>query len=78
MKAAELRNMGNDELTARVASNLQLARLRRETERKLREESRMLETLNRVGTAVSAELDLNRAVQVVTDAATESLAEPVV
>ncbi|CAG4893945.1 response regulator [Paraburkholderia saeva] len=59
------------ELLARVASNLQLARLRRETEHKLREDSRLLETLNRVGTAVAAELDLNRAVQVVTDAATE-------
>ena len=59
------------ELVARVAGNLQLARLRRETERNLREESRTLEILNRVGTAVAAELDLGRAVQVVTDAATE-------
>ena len=59
------------ELLARVAGNLQLARLRRETERSLREESRTLEILNRVGTAVAAELDLSRAVQVVTDAATE-------
>jgi PAS domain S-box-containing protein len=59
------------ELLARVASNLQLARLRRETEQKLREDSRTLEVLNRVGQAVAAELDLNRAVQTVTDAATE-------
>ncbi|MDE1182271.1 response regulator [Paraburkholderia sp.] len=59
------------ELLARVAGNLQLARLRRETERNLREESRTLEILNRVGKAVAAELDLSRAVQVVTDAATE-------
>jgi PAS domain S-box-containing protein len=59
------------ELLARVASNLQLARLRRETEQKLREESRTLEVLNRVGQAVAAELDLSRAVQIVTDAATE-------
>ena len=59
------------ELLARVASNLQLARLRRETENKLREDSRTLEVLNRVGQAVAAELDLNRAVQTVTDAATE-------
>jgi PAS domain S-box-containing protein len=59
------------ELLARVTGNLQLARLRRETERSLREESRTLEILNRVGTAVAAELDLSRAVQVVTDAATE-------
>ncbi|CAM2156840.1 two-component system, cell cycle sensor histidine kinase and response regulator CckA [Pararobbsia alpina] len=59
------------EMLARVASNLQLARLRRETERNLREDAHTLEMLNRVGTAVAAELDLGRAVQVVTDAATE-------
>ncbi|HTJ93194.1 MAG TPA: response regulator [Pararobbsia sp.] len=59
------------EMLARVASNLQLARLRRDTERSLREEAHTLEMLNRVGAAVAAELDLGRAVQVVTDAATE-------
>nr|WP_307437781.1 response regulator [Labrys monachus] len=59
------------ELTARVASNLQLAATRRETERRLREDARTLEVLNEVGTAVAAELDIDRAVQVVTDAATE-------
>jgi PAS domain S-box-containing protein len=59
------------ELLARVAGNLQLARLRRETEMNLREESRTLEILNRVGSTVAAELDLKRAVQIVTDAATE-------
>ncbi|GGD81088.1 response regulator [Caballeronia grimmiae] len=59
------------ELLARVASNLRLARLRRETEQRLREESRVLEVLNRVGTTVAGELDLARVVQVVTDAATE-------
>ncbi|RFU47666.1 response regulator [Paraburkholderia sp. DHOC27] len=59
------------ELLARVAGNLHLARLRRATERTLREESRTLEILNRIGKAVSAELDLSRAVQIVTDAATE-------
>ncbi|MDR5856483.1 response regulator [Caballeronia sp. LZ050] len=59
------------ELLARVASNLRLSRLRRETEQRLREESRVLEVLNRVGTTVAAELDLSRVVQVVTDAATE-------
>jgi PAS domain S-box-containing protein len=59
------------ELLARVASNLQLARLRRETEQRLREESRTLETLNRTGATVAAELDLPRAVQVVVDAARE-------
>jgi signal transduction histidine kinase/ActR/RegA family two-component response regulator len=35
------------------------------------EEARILEVLNRVGASVAAELDLERAVQVVTDAATE-------
>ncbi|APR34350.1 response regulator [Paraburkholderia sp. SOS3] len=59
------------ELLARVAGNLQLARLRRETRQRLADETRTLEILNRIGTAVAAELDLNRAVQVVTDAATE-------
>ena len=37
----------------------------------LRDEARLLETLNRVGQAVAAELDLERVVQVVTDAGTE-------
>ncbi len=59
------------ELLARVSGNLHLARLRRDTERTLREESRTLEILNRVGKTVAAELDLSRAVQIVTDAATE-------
>jgi PAS domain S-box-containing protein len=59
------------ELLARVSSSLQLARLRRETEAKHREEALTLEVLNRIGVAVAAELDLTRAVQVVTDAATE-------
>jgi two-component sensor histidine kinase len=43
----------------------------RETERALREDAQILEALYRVGATVSAELDLGRAVQVVTDAATE-------
>ncbi|SAI69413.1 two-component hyrid sensor and regulator [Bordetella ansorpii] len=59
------------ELLARVASNLQLARVRQESAQRLREETRMLELLNQVGVAVAAELDLGRAVQIVTDAATE-------
>ncbi len=59
------------ELLARVSSSLHLARGRRETEARLREEARTLEILNRIGSAVAAELDLTRAVQVVTDAATE-------
>ncbi len=58
------------ELVARVDSNIRLANSRRETERLLREEAQMLEEINRVGTAVSAELELEKAVQVVTDSAT--------
>ncbi|MEJ1962426.1 MAG: ATP-binding protein [Gammaproteobacteria bacterium] len=38
---------------------------------RLRDEARLLETLNRVGQAVAAELDLERVVQIVTDAGTE-------
>jgi PAS domain S-box-containing protein len=45
--------------------------LRRHAERLAQEESRALETLNRVGQAVAAQLDLERIVQIVTDAATE-------
>ena len=44
---------------------------RRETEEALREQSRILETLNRTGAAVAAELDLQRLVQLVTDAGVE-------
>ena len=58
------------ELLARVETNLNIARTRRETARVLQEEKQVLELLNEVGTAVAAELDLERAVQVVTDAAT--------
>jgi len=59
------------ELLARVASNLQMYRLRQETARKIQEDARVLETLHKVGITIAAELDLGRAVQVVTDAATE-------
>src|SRR5262249_18652453 len=59
------------ELMARVETNLQLAETRRETAGLLREEAQILELLNRVGTAVAAELDLEAAVQVVTDTATQ-------
>jgi PAS domain S-box-containing protein len=44
---------------------------RREAEEALREESRNLETLNRTGAAIAAELDLGRLVQIVTDAGVE-------
>jgi PAS domain S-box-containing protein len=44
---------------------------RKRAEDALREESRTLETLNRTGTALVAELDLERLVQMITDAAVE-------
>ena len=56
---------------ARRDQSSSMARMRRETARLLQEEAQTLEMLNQVGTAVAAELDLERAVQVVTDAATE-------
>jgi PAS domain S-box-containing protein len=59
------------ELLVRVGSTLQSARLRGETERALREEAHSLDTVSRVGIAIASELDLARAVQTVTDAATE-------
>ncbi len=59
------------ELSARVAATLGMMRVRREMGERLREEARSLETLNRVGSVIAAELDLDRAVQAVTDAATE-------
>jgi PAS domain S-box-containing protein len=43
----------------------------KQAERALKEEARALETLNRVGHAVSADLELERIVQTATDAATE-------
>ena len=66
------------ELQVRVATLLGTAEIRREAlheqERaaeELREEARTLETLNRVGQTLAAELDLEKTVQAVTDAATE-------
>jgi PAS domain S-box-containing protein len=44
---------------------------RRQAERTALEEARALETLNRVGQAVATQLELERIVQIVTDAATE-------
>jgi len=43
---------------------------RRRTERALAEEAEALETLNRVGAAIASQLDLEKIVQIVTDAAT--------
>jgi len=59
------------ELVARVEVNLRLARIRRENARHLAEEAERLERLNQVATTIAAEIDLERTVQVVTDAATE-------
>ena len=59
------------ELMARIETNLHLARTRRQTARLLEEEAQTLQLLNRVGTAVAAETDLETAVQVVTDTATQ-------
>ena len=44
---------------------------RKRAERAVQEEAQTLETLNRVGRTIAAELDLKRVVQAVTDAATE-------
>jgi len=44
---------------------------RRQAERALKEEAAALETLSRVGQAVASQLELERIVQIVTDAATE-------
>ena len=59
------------ELLARVQVNLQLARARAESERRLEEEAQALRSLHYVSAAIAAEIDLERVVQVVTDAATE-------
>ena len=59
------------ELLARVSTNLDLARARQRAADILREEVRLLETLSRTGAALSSELDLERLVQRVTDAAVE-------
>jgi PAS domain S-box-containing protein len=59
------------ELRARIAANIELSRARAQSVRVMHEEAQILELLNKVGTTVAAELDLERAVQVVTDAATE-------
>ena len=59
------------ELLARVRSNLELARIRREAADQIRDEARRLELLNRTGATIAAELDLDRLVQTVTDAAVE-------
>ena len=58
------------ELIARVQANMELARVRREAKAALRDEAAALAELHKVSLAISSELDLERMVQVVTDAAT--------
>lgn len=59
------------ELLARVAANLELSATRSERATRLEEEAHVLELLSKVGSTVAGELNLERAVQIVTDAATE-------
>jgi len=58
-------------LLARIAIAFRHAEMPRLAPAALVEEARLLETLNRVGNTVAAELDIDRVVQVVTDAANE-------
>jgi signal transduction histidine kinase len=70
-----------EELAQRAALSVDNARLYREAQRELaerrkieaelREQTEVVETINRIGATLSAELDLQRLVQAVTDAATE-------
>jgi signal transduction histidine kinase/DNA-binding response OmpR family regulator len=59
------------ELLARVGATLHTARLRRAADAAVHEQAGLLDALNKVGTAVTAELDALRALQIVTDAATQ-------
>ncbi|HJQ27210.1 MAG TPA: GAF domain-containing protein [Blastocatellia bacterium] len=57
-------------LLASVASEVALGIERLKVDEQLREQTEMLETINRIGAVLSAELDQERLVQTVTDAAT--------
>jgi CheY-like chemotaxis protein len=59
------------ELMARVDSYLAMTRLRRNATAALRDETRMLEALNRSGACLAGQLDLERVVQMVTDTGVE-------
>lgn len=62
----------DEQLLLSVAANqLAMVLQRRSAEDLLREEAETLETLNRIGVALAAELNLERVVQQVTDAATQ-------
>ena len=56
---------------ASVANGIALGIERKQAEERLREQTEIVETINRIGQVLSAELDLQRLVQAVTDAATE-------
>ncbi|WP_414696893.1 ATP-binding protein, partial [Paraburkholderia sp.] len=58
------------ELVARVDSALAMAKLRKQMNHALRDEANLLEVLNKIGATIAGELNLERAVQVVTDSAT--------
>jgi signal transduction histidine kinase/DNA-binding response OmpR family regulator len=62
---------GARELMARVESHLEMTNIRRRADAALREEREILETVNRSGQMLAAELDLQKLVQALTDAATE-------
>jgi PAS domain S-box-containing protein len=66
--AALLREL--DHLRARVAILEQVDAERQRVTRQLRDETRITETLNRIGGLLAAELDLQRLVQIVTDETT--------
>ncbi len=59
------------ELMARLDSCLAMSRVRRAAAVALQDETRLLETLNRTGGSLAGELDLERIVQMVTDAGVE-------
>ena len=54
-----------------VANGIALGIERKRAEEELREQAEVIETVNRVGQTLAAELDLHKLVQAVTDAATE-------
>lgn len=56
---------------ASVADSIALAIAHWRTEEQLRDENRILDNLHRLGTAIASELDLERVMHTVTDAATE-------
>ena len=56
---------------ASVANGIALGIERKQAEERLKEQTEIVETINRIGQVLSAELDLQKLVQAVTDAATE-------